>query len=118
MPINTPDISTYIEAGARAAALRQAAIANNIANLNTPGYRRRVVEFEELLTAIREGREVSMDQIQGRLRCPMNTVVDEKGNDVSLDQEIGDLIRNTGSYKTYVRLLAKVHRQIEMAINL
>ena len=42
------NIVDIINAGVRAETLRQKAIANNIANLETPGYRRIDVKFEEL----------------------------------------------------------------------
>jgi flagellar basal-body rod protein FlgB len=43
------NIVDLINAGIKAETLRQKAIANNIANLETPGYRRIDVRFEELL---------------------------------------------------------------------
>ena len=44
----------YLQAGLRAASMRQAVIANNVANLDTPGYRRRVIEFEKRLAVARD----------------------------------------------------------------
>jgi len=43
------DIVGLLEAGIRAEDTRQRAIASNIANIETPGYRRLDVRFEELL---------------------------------------------------------------------
>ena len=45
----TDNIIALIEAGIKAEGLRQKAIANNVANLETPGYRRIDVKFEEVL---------------------------------------------------------------------
>jgi len=45
----TNNIIDFLEAGIRTESLRQKAIASNIANLETPGYRRLGVKFEELL---------------------------------------------------------------------
>ncbi|MCE5326317.1 MAG: hypothetical protein LLG01_07855 [Planctomycetaceae bacterium] len=116
MPIQ-PDITAYLEAAVRAAQMRETAIANNIANMGTAGYRRRAVQFEQTLAeAIKRGN-VSEDDFKAQIFSPMNTPVDERGNDVSIDQEIGDMVQNTGAYKTYLRLLSKMYRQMETAIN-
>ena len=45
----TNNIVDFLDAGIRAESLRQKAIAGNIANLETPGYRRIDVKFDELL---------------------------------------------------------------------
>ncbi|MCE5279985.1 MAG: flagellar basal body protein [Planctomycetaceae bacterium] len=116
MPIE-PDVTTYLEAAVRAAGMRQTAIANNIANLDTAGYRRRAVQFEQTLAAALERGNVSEDDFKAQLVSPMNTPVDDRGNDVSIDQEIGDMVQNTGAYKTYLRLLSKLYRQIEAAVS-
>ena len=46
-----------------AATIRQEVIANNIANVNTPNYRKSVVEFEELLA-----REIYGEEPDGKLK--------------------------------------------------
>ena len=46
----------------------------------------------------------------------MNTTVDSRGNDVDLDVEVGEMIKNGARYKMYVRLLNKMYKQMEMAI--
>jgi len=113
----SPRITDLIEAGLNAAGARSKAIANNIANLNTPGYRRTAVQFEDLLAdALEDGRPASLGEVQPELFQPMNTPVDERGNDVNLDTEVGEMIRNGSMYKTYVRLLNKMYRQVELAI--
>ncbi len=105
-----------LQAALHAASMRQSAIANNLANIDTPGYRRHEVQFEEMLAdAINSGRESDLSRIVPELHRPMDTPVDENGNDVSMEAEVGDLMRNTAMYKTYMRLLNRLYRQIEMA---
>ena len=85
----------YIEASLRASNLRQSVIANNIANLDTPGFRRGDVDFQkDLAKAISRG-ETDVDALQGRIYTPQSTPTDANGNDVDLDGEIGELIKNT-----------------------
>ncbi len=53
----------YLPRAMTAATIRQEVIANNIANVNTPNYRRSVVEFEELLA-----REIYGEEPDGKLK--------------------------------------------------
>ena len=107
----------YLEAALRATSLRQAAIANNIANLDTPGYRRSSVDFEERLAeALKTSRPVDLTRIAPEVVRTMTTPVKDNGNDVNMDQEVGELIKNTGQYKFYLRLMAKLYRQMAQAI--
>lgn len=50
-----------------AASIRQEVIANNVANVNTPNYRKSVVNFEDLLA-----REIYGDEPDGKLK-PVRT---------------------------------------------
>jgi flagellar basal-body rod protein FlgB len=115
--VKPPEITEYLEAALRGGSLRQAVIANNIANLNTPGFRRSVVPFEQRLAeAITEGREVDLKEFKEAVIQPKNTPVDSQGNDVSLEMEIGEMVKsNLG--KTYLRLLAKMYQQMELAMD-
>lgn len=110
------DIRTSLEIAMRATQARQSAIANNIANMDTPGYRRRTVVFEELFAKAMAKGKADPESIKAQLTAPMDTPVDEQGNDVSVDQEMGELVKNTAATKTYVRMLAKVYKQMDMAI--
>ena len=106
-----------LQAGLRAANLRQSVIANNISNLNTPGYRRSTVEFgERLAEALRSSRPADLTKRAGEIVRPLTTPVNANGNDVDLDTEVGGLIKNTTMYKLYLRLLAKLYGQMELAI--
>jgi len=114
----TTNILTFLEAGIRAESLRQRAIANNTANIQTPGYRRIDVDFERLLEAAMDGRgAVDFDEVVPTFYHPLNTPVKSNGNDVSLEAEVGEMVKNTLRHKAYVRLLGKKYQQIEAAIN-
>jgi flagellar basal-body rod protein FlgB len=63
--------------------LRQRAIANNIANVNTPGYTAQRVSFEDALAeSVRSGSGVTTAVIQRSLEP-----TDLQGNNVNLDTE-------------------------------
>ena len=113
------NIVDYLEAGLKGASIRQATIANNIANLGTPGYRRVAVQFEKnLAKAMAEGKTVDIGELTRQVMSPKNTPVDANGNDVTLEMEIGEMVKNTGMQKTYLRLLARTYRKIESAMTL
>ena len=110
-------IVDYLRAGLRAASMRQAVIANNIANTNTPGYRRRTVEFETVLAdAIDSGGTIDLAEVQPRVVQPGTTPVNNAGNDVDMEKEVGELIKNASTYKVYLRLLARAYRKVELAM--
>ncbi len=114
----TDSIIALIDAGIRAEGLRQKAIANNVANLETPGYRRLDVKFEELLAkSLDSSGSVDLSELEPQIYRPKQTLVKSNGNDVSLEGEVGEMIKNSLRYKTYIRLLNKRYRQIELAIN-
>jgi flagellar basal-body rod protein FlgB len=114
----TGNIIDLIDAGIKAQTLSQKAIANNIANLETPGYRRIDVKFEELLDkCLRSSEEFDLSDIEAELYRPKNTPVKSNGNDVNLEAEIGQMIKDTLRHKAYIRLLSKKYNQIDLAIN-
>ena len=81
-----------------------------------PTNRRSAVQFEKALAdAIKRG-SVSDEELQAQVVQPMTTPVDDNGNDVNLDMEVGELVKNSGVYKTYMRLLAGNYHRMEMAI--
>ena len=115
---NTNNIIGIIDAGIKAESLRQKAIANNVANAETPGYRRIDVRFEELL-ARHLGKDVHVEltDIQPEIYQPMETAVKSNGNDVNWQNEVGNMVKNSLRHKAYVRFLEKKYRQIELAID-
>ena len=110
---NRVSVIDYIEAGLKASRLRQSVIAHNIANLSTPGFRRGEVVFEEILA--KAGGRADPGEVVAQIVRPGDTPVNESGSDVSLEMEVGELVRNAASYKTYMRVLGRIYRQMEMA---
>ena len=112
-------IMSLLEAGIKAEGLRQKAIANNIANLNTPGYRRVDVKFEEqLIKAMNSNGEVDPDKIKPVFYQPKKTPVKSNGNDVNLETEVGEMVKNSLRHKAFIRLLSKKYKQMEAAMSI
>ncbi len=114
----TDSIMALIEAGIRAEGFRQKAIATNVATLETPGYRRLDVKFEEVLAkSLESSGSVDLNEIEPQAYQPKETPVKSNGNDVSLENDVGAMIKNSLRYTTYIRLLKKRYQQIELAMN-
>ena len=115
----TSNIIDFLEAGIRTESLRYKAIASNIANLETPGYRRIGVKFEELLAkALDSSGAADLSEIETLIHQLNTTPVKSNGNDVNLEVEVGEMVKNTLRHKVYIRVLSKKYRQMELAMNI
>jgi len=113
------NIVDLLQAGMKAEGARQKTIASNIANIETPGYRRVDIKFEELLTkALNSSGTATIDDIEPEVYQPRDTSVRSNGNDVNMEAEVGNLVKNSLRYTAYVRLMQKKFAQIEAAISL
>ena len=111
-------IMELLNAGVRAEGLRQKTIASNIANIETPGYRRTDVKFEQLLAkALESSGPLDLDGVEPQLYQPRQTAAKSNGNDVDLDLEVGEMVKNSIRQKAFMRLLSKKYRQFESAID-
>ena len=112
------NILDFLEAGIKAESLRQKAIANNVANLQTSGYRRIDVKFEELLAkALDSSGSANLSEIEAQIYQPKQTLVKSNGNDVNLEAEVGEMVKNSLRHKAYIRLLNKKYKQLELAMS-
>jgi flagellar basal-body rod protein FlgB len=115
----TANIIDFLEAGIRAENLRQKAIASNVANLQTPGYRRVDVQFRDMLAkAIESGDDFGLEELEMEIFSPMDTPLKSNGNDVILEQEIGEMLKNTLTHKAYIRLMNKKYAQMDAAMTI
>ena len=113
------DIVGLLDAGIKAEEARQRTIASNIANIETPGYRRLDVRFEELLAkALKSAHAAEVDHVEPEIFQPQNTPVRPNGNDVNMEMEIGAMLKNSSREMAFVRLLRKKFAQIENAITI
>lgn len=77
--------------------LRGRTIANNIANINTPGYKRRYISFEDSLK-----EEIGNAKVE--LKIDRDTVVRLDGNNVELENEKINQAATTLQYNALVNL--------------
>jgi flagellar basal-body rod protein FlgB len=117
--MSEPTMADYLHAGLSGELLRQKAIANNIANLHTNRYRRVDTNFQELLAdRLHEGESLDIDDLEPELIRPMTTPVGPNGNDVDMDAEVAEMLKNAGRMKLYLTLLKKHYGMIDSAIEI
>ncbi len=114
---NTNSVTDLLSAGIQVENFRQKAIASNFANFETPGYRRVDVTFKELLDACSGSPNAAkLSRAEPEIFEPRVTPVKADGNDVKIDFEVGQMIKNSLRHKAYIRLLNKKYSQLELAM--
>jgi len=124
---NVFDYINVLDKAADASALRNQLIANNIANQDTPGYKRQDVNFEEQLrTAMRSSKYTSIDSKVSNLR--MRSLDAEQytdygeysyrldGNNVDPEQEQVALAANQLKYQGLMASLSSEFSNLKAVI--
>ncbi|MBX5436043.1 MAG: flagellar basal body rod protein FlgB [Alicyclobacillaceae bacterium] len=100
-----------------AARLRQEVYANNIANAETPGYKRLDVSFETALQSALAGGLTQAASVVPQVVQSTSTSVDNNGNNVDMDAEMADLAANQIRYNALVQVLQQDFTRLRTAIN-
>ena len=114
--------SNLLEKMMNVSATKHKVIANNIANINTPGYKRMEVSFEDQLSrAIQDAPVGKLVNLQPKIVVSKDKEgsgsIRNDGNNVNIDSEITSLVRNTLSYNIYTQLLGKKMDMVKSAID-
>lgn len=114
--------SALLSLALAAASMRHQAIAHNIANANTPGYRPVGVSFEEHMAqardAVAQGRPVSLSDLSSYR--PVFAFAEEGAagdQAVSLDMEVAKLSENTLHHQALLKALNRHFSIIGTAIS-
>jgi flagellar basal-body rod protein FlgB len=127
-----PDIfrtTDLLQKGLDAAQLRHDVIANNIANIDTPGFKQSNVEFESYMKEALggggfEAKRTRPEHItfDGEEAAP-KVVVDDSttmrmdGNNVDIDKQMADMAKNSIWYDTLVEKLNGEITRLKLAID-
>lgn len=92
MLLDTPDFS-MMRASLQAISIKQEVLAHNIANYETPKYKARTVNFEQVLhNALNEQGEITGPyKFRARISTQTDTEVRVDGNNVDLDKDSASL---------------------------
>ncbi|UVI32492.1 flagellar basal body rod protein FlgB [Paenibacillus spongiae] len=121
-----------LEGAISAAELRQKVVSNNVANADTPNFKRSEVLFEELL-AQQMGNQTSQingkrtdsrhfvigqsDSVPGAsIVADANTVMNNNSNNVDIEREMALLAKNQLTYNYYIQQVNHDMRMIRTAI--
>lgn len=114
--------STVLSKTLDAAAARQKSIAGNIANAETPGYKRNCVSFEEELQKVLDQSDTSKVR-KGLKELSPRTLIDAvspskpDGNNVNIDAEIADLAKTALKHRAAAVLLEGKIAMLRAAIS-
>ncbi len=122
MPIKSLFGKTYhlIERSLDIAKLRHGVIASNVANLDTPGYRPKEINFDKALKDAQERNPVDLTRTHplhfeaqgGRYEISY----EERGERVDIDQEMSRLAENNLRYQTDIEVLLRKFSMLKQGI--
>ena len=79
-------------------ALRQRVLANNLANASTPGYIRKDVKFQDAMVKAMQRGSGAMGGVNPEVTDDLSQPLNERGNNVSLQKELGEMTQNNLLY--------------------
>lgn len=113
-----------------ACALRQRVIADNIANADTPGFKKSVVRFEDTLKrALKTGalplrvsnpRHIAVDDlssVEPRVERVETTALRTDGNNVDMEEEMVNLVTNTVTYRAAAQFISGKFAKLRYVIS-
>jgi flagellar basal-body rod protein FlgB len=130
-------INNLLEKALDVEAMRRKVIANNVANVDVPHFKRSEVNFEsELTRAIMEQQDPDnklpakltdprhipfyipreIESVQPRINLDYNTTARNDGNNVDIEKEIVDSAKNQLRYNAYITMLNNNYRNLKNAM--
>lgn len=96
---------------------KHSAIAGNLANVDTPGYRPKAVSFEDKLQRAVSSRQVSsLSNVGAKVEIVDDKVPRLDGNSVSMDKQLALLNENSTVYRTTAEFLKRKISMLKRAI--
>ncbi len=88
--------------------LKQSVISANVANAETPGYKSKVVDFENALASALEAQNAdALESVQASVYDNPDAEVGIDGNSVDLEKEMANMVENNLMYRTANQLINK-----------
>ncbi len=108
---------TALETAMRGQALREQALAENLANANTPGYQRRDVAFQDALAAaLSGGRREAVEAVPVTQTTDLGAPLRLDGSNVDVDREAASLARTGLEHEALVTVAGARHDILRAAI--
>lgn len=122
--------ANILEQALSAASFRHKVISNNIANVNTPGFKKSEVTFEQQLEQALGGNNLKIAKTHDRhfgfqattgvkpaAQTLSNYSLRTDGNNVDIDIEMAELAKNSIYYDAIAQQLSRYFSSIKSAIN-
>lgn len=112
-----------ISSALHATQLRNNIISHNIANVDVPGFKRSVVEFENLLqnelnSATSENRTVNLHNVSPQVHLSHENLIHRlDGNNVDIEAEMVALYQNSARFDAMSLSLMNNYRRINVVLN-
>ena len=110
------NVHIALERAIEGAGMRQQALAANLANVNTPGYRRQDVDFHTVLQAAMPGGRDALAATQIAPAVDAAAPMRPDGNSVDVDAESANLAQNALEYEALAQVLRARGDIIEIAM--
>ena len=92
---------------------RQVALGSNLANMHTPGYVRRDIDFQEYLGSMDSPLETKLSQRLG----PSAIIETKSGEEIRPDKELLEIQNNSLLYTMATRRMSNIITQMKTVIN-
>jgi len=92
-----------LESALRGASIRQTLLTDNLANINTPGYQRKDLDFHAQLRAAQAAGDVA--DVEFRPTTDPARIVRADGSGLDADQEAAELAKNALEYQAIVQVM-------------
>jgi len=93
-------------------AQRQRALGMNIANVDTPGYVRKDINFADYLGSMGSSLETKLSEKLGP-----SGVIEEQGEGVNVTQELAEMQQNSILYSMATRRMSSLITEMKSAVN-
>ena len=105
-----------LEQAMSGAAARQQVLANNIANADTPNFKRSDLDFESQLTAALQNGPAGLSSLTYTPETDTTSPVQADGNNVNIDTEMSDMSQNALDYETLVEVASARLKMLQTAM--
>lgn len=92
---------------------RQRALGSNIANIDTPGYVRRDIDFSQYLGSMNSPIETKLSTALG----PSGMIEDRREQEIDIAQELSEMQKNSLMYTMATRRMSNIITQMKTVIN-
>ena len=92
---------------------RQRALGSNVANVDTPGYVRRDIDFSQYLGSMNSPIETKLSTALG----PSGVIEDRRAQEIDIAEELAEMQKNSLMYTMATRRMSNIITEMKTVIN-